>query len=70
MEVSRHWRLRGVRLRLEGVKYTGCGHVALQDRPVCPICAEEANPRFQDLELGQAVTIQVPQDLEIADQVG
>ena len=33
MQISRHWRIKAKRYRLEGVRYSN-GEVRLQDRPV------------------------------------
>jgi hypothetical protein len=36
MEVSRHWRLKAQRYRLEGSACPICGQLAFPPRPVCP----------------------------------
>lgn len=37
MDIPRHWRLRGERLRLEGNELS-CGHKVFPPRPTCPYC--------------------------------
>jgi hypothetical protein len=39
MEVSRHWRLKAQRYRLEGSACPTCGQVNFPPRRVCPHCA-------------------------------
>ena len=41
MEIPRHWRIRGERLRLEGSNCQNCGEKHFPARPVCPDCAEK-----------------------------
>ncbi len=36
MEVSRHWRLKAQRYRLEGSVCPTCGQLHFPPRPVCP----------------------------------
>ena len=38
MEVSRHWRLKAQRYRLEGSICLVCGQLTFPPRPVCPHC--------------------------------
>lgn len=38
MEISRHWRLKAQRYRLEGTACQICGRVTFPPRPVCPAC--------------------------------
>jgi hypothetical protein len=39
MQISRHWRLKPQRYRLEGVRYEN-GEVCLQERPTAPVSRE------------------------------
>ena len=34
-EISRHWRLKGERFRLEGNRCTICGNLHFPPRPIC-----------------------------------
>ncbi|MGE5221379.1 MAG: zinc ribbon domain-containing protein [Omnitrophica WOR_2 bacterium] len=43
MEISRHWRLKPQRYRLEGSICPTCGRLTFPPRPVCPRCT--AQPR-------------------------
>lgn len=46
MEISRNWRLRRQRYRLEGSECSACNTPAFPPREVCPRCgATEARPR-------------------------
>ncbi len=40
MGVPETWRMRGVRLRLEGKTFP-CGHAVVGDRATCPMCASQ-----------------------------
>ncbi len=42
MEISRHWRLRGQRYRLEGSACQTCGTLSFPPRDVCPHCGSDA----------------------------
>lgn len=41
MEISRHWRLKAQRYRMEGSICPICGQVTFPPRPVCPHCAAQ-----------------------------
>jgi hypothetical protein len=41
MEISRNWRLRYQRYKLEGTKCMDCGNVSFPPRRVCPKCGSE-----------------------------
>jgi hypothetical protein len=41
MEITRHWRLKAQRYRLEGSLCPGCGRLTFPPRPLCPICAAQ-----------------------------
>jgi uncharacterized OB-fold protein len=41
MEISRHWRLKAQRYRLEGSTCPSCGKLIFPPRPVCPHCTAE-----------------------------
>jgi hypothetical protein len=40
MEIARHWRLQGERLRLEGGRCDACGALAFPRRPRCASCGD------------------------------
>jgi len=42
MEISRNWRLRYQRYKLEGTKCLDCGNVSFPPRRVCPKCGSES----------------------------
>jgi len=41
MEITRHWRLKAQRYRLEGSICPSCGEPMFPLRPVCPHCASQ-----------------------------
>jgi len=41
MEITRHWRLKAQRYRLEGSACPTCGQLMFPPRPVCPHCTIE-----------------------------
>ena len=51
MQISRHWRLKPQRYRLEGVRYEN-GEVCLQERPTAPTSRERQTetPNAQRVE--------------------
>ena len=51
MQISRHWRLKPQRYRLEGVRYEN-GEVCLQERPTAPASRERQTetPNAQRVE--------------------
>ncbi len=43
MQISRHWRLKAKRYRLEGVRFSN-GEVRLNDRPALPVTEPDSLP--------------------------
>lgn len=41
MDLSRHWRLKQARYRLEGGRCEVCGHIFFPPRAICPECRSE-----------------------------
>ena len=41
MEITRHWRLRSQRYRLEGAICLACGQLIFPPRPICPYCSAQ-----------------------------
>lgn len=50
MEISRHWRLKAQRYRLEGSACPTCGQPSFPPRPVCPHCMAQL-ARIEGCEL-------------------
>ena len=44
MEITRHWRLKAQRYRMEGSICSICGQPIFPPRPVCPHCTVEPEP--------------------------
>lgn len=42
MEISRNWRLRQQRYRLEGTECPACGHLAFPPRDICIKCGDDS----------------------------
>jgi hypothetical protein len=49
MQISRHWRIKPLRYRLEGVRYEN-GEVSLQTRPALPADAQR-KPQPKDAQV-------------------
>jgi uncharacterized OB-fold protein len=56
MEVSRHWRLKAQRYRLEGLVCPACGQPSFPPRPVCPNCLGQP-ARIKDYKLPTFATL-------------
>jgi predicted amidophosphoribosyltransferase len=41
MEITRHWRLKDQRYRLQGFVCQNCGQPLFPPRPVCPHCVDQ-----------------------------
>ncbi|MBC7813775.1 MAG: hypothetical protein H7175_21640 [Burkholderiales bacterium] len=55
MQISRHWRLKPQRYRLEGVRYEN-GEVCLQERPTAPV-SRERQPETTNVQRPETIVV-------------
>ncbi len=56
MEISRHWRLKAQRYRLEGSRCPTCGQLYFPPRPVCP----HDSAQTERIEASELLVLPVP----------